>query len=105
MYYHVAFKSHEGNIIKESKYDQDQFRLNDFHTYSVQWNESYVEWGFDGIQEGNYSLVDIGFPLGVELGVGGKGFMNTVPNEDVMENVAQSWNCSLLMIDYEHFFN
>ena len=85
--------------------------LNEFHTYSVQWSETYIQWMFDGIQTWALNLTEVLAPLrpynpftkpvwlSITLGVGG-GFFGDPPDPEDLEDDVQNWNCSLLIIDY-----
>ena len=80
--------------------------LHEFHTYSVEWNETDLIWEFDGIQTNWINLTGINTFLNnpvillYYLRVGGNPFRNGVLTlEDVIE-----WDCSLLTIDYIRYY-
>ena len=80
--------------------------LNEFHTYSVEWNETDLIWKFDGIQTNRINLTGINtflntpVILSIYLRVGGSTFRNGVLTpEDVYD-----WDCSLLTIDYIRYY-
>jgi beta-glucanase (GH16 family) len=93
--------------------------LNDFHTYSIEWNESQIKWFFDDINHlsininrslnSEYSRVsepfDKRFKLVIHLGVGGGDGNNIFfPNEILSLEDVINWNCSLLIIDYVRIY-
>jgi hypothetical protein len=89
--------------------------LNNFHKYSIEWNESEIKWFFDDINHltininrslsSLYSRVgepfDKRFRLFIHIGVGGGDGNNLFfPNETLSLEDVINWNCSLLIIDY-----
>jgi beta-glucanase (GH16 family) len=87
--------------------------LNDFHIYSLEWNQFEIKWGFDNI---NHLTININQKLGsiysrngqpfdrpfkvvFQLGVGpfGKGFFPST--DSVYENV-KDWLRPIFIIDY-----
>jgi hypothetical protein len=93
--------------------------LNDFHTYSIEWNKSEIKWFFDDINRltininrslsSEYSRVgepfDKRFKLVIHLGVGGGDGNNIFfPNEILSLEDVINWNCSLLIIDYVRIY-
>ncbi len=93
--------------------------LNDFHTYSIEWNESEIKWFFDDI---NHLTININRRLGplyaqngepfdkrfrllIHLGVGGGDGNNWFfPNEFLSLEDVINWKCSLLIIDYVRIY-
>jgi hypothetical protein len=93
--------------------------LNDFHTYSIEWNESEIKWFFDDINHltininrslsSLYSVVgqpfDKRFRLLIHLGVGGGDGNNVFfPNQILSLEDVINWKCSLLIIDYVRIY-
>jgi beta-glucanase (GH16 family) len=93
--------------------------LNDFHTYSIEWNESEIKWFFDDINHltinmnrilsSKYSRVgepfDKGFKLVIHLGVGGNtGNHFFFPNQVLSPEDVINWKCPLLVIDYVRIY-
>jgi hypothetical protein len=93
--------------------------LNDFHTYSIEWNESEIKWFFDDINRltininrslsSLYSGVgqpfDKRFRLLIHLGVGGGDGSNVFfPNQILSLEDVINWKCSLLIIDYVRIY-
>jgi hypothetical protein len=89
--------------------------LNDFHTYSIEWNESEIKWFFDEINHltininqtlsSKYSRVGEpfgkSFKLAIDVGVGGANGENIYfPNQNLTLEDVINWECSLLIIDY-----
>jgi hypothetical protein len=93
--------------------------LNDFHTYSIEWNESEIKWFFDDI---NHLTININrslssvygrvgepfnkrFRLLIHLGVGGGDGNNIFfPNQILSLEDVINWKCSLLIIDYVRIY-
>jgi hypothetical protein len=91
--------------------------LNDFHTYSIEWNQFEIKWFFDRINtltininrtlDTDYSRLgepfDQPFRLSINLGVGPfeKHFFSLPTSfcEDVI-----NWKCSLFIIDYVRIY-
>ena len=77
--------------------------LNDFHLYSVEWNESQITWSFDSfpIQTKNLSWLDLGevqkFDLNIAVGVGGRLF-------NYQNVMSDNWYCPSLIIDYVRYY-
>jgi hypothetical protein len=93
--------------------------LNDFHTYSIEWNKSEIKWFFDDINHltmnisrnfsSLYSRVgepfDKRFKLLIHLGVGGGDRENVFfPNQVLSLEDVINWKCSLLIIDYVRIY-
>ncbi len=93
--------------------------LNDFHTYSIEWNESEIKWFFDDINRltinisrilsSSYSRVGEPFHrhfnLQINLGVGGNaGQYFYFPNQILSLKDVINWKCSLLIIDYVRIY-
>ncbi|HEY6436953.1 MAG TPA: family 16 glycosylhydrolase, partial [Ignavibacteriaceae bacterium] len=93
--------------------------LNDFHTYSIEWNESEIKWFFDDINRltininrslsSLYSGVgqpfDKPFRLLINLGVGGGDGNNVFfPSRILSLEDVINWKCSLLIIDYVRIY-
>jgi hypothetical protein len=109
---HYNVKPYFYDTFKASGYSTNS-NLNDFHTYSIEWNEFEIKWFFDQINTltininrtlgSSYSRLgepfDRPFRLLIDLGVGPftKHFFSYSTSflEDVME-----WKCSLFIIDY-----
>ena len=82
-------------------------KLNEFHSYIVEWNESMVVWKFDQDTrlainlteelDGFYNPFTKPFKLVITLGVGGKDFFT---DTSIDEEVVRKWNCSALILDY-----
>lgn len=80
--------------------------LNDFHTYSVEWNRSTIVWKFDErphlvaniteLLSNHYNPFASPFILKITLGVGGQFFINQVLTLDDVYD----WDCSLFLLDY-----
>jgi beta-glucanase (GH16 family) len=87
--------------------------LNDFHTYSLEWNEFEIKWFFDDI---NHLTININRSLGpvytkngqpfdkpfrliINLGVGPFGEYFFPYSISIREDV-HNWKCSLFIIDY-----
>jgi len=93
--------------------------LNDFHTYSIEWNESEIKWFFDDINHltininrslnSLYSGVgqpfDKPFRLQIHLGIGGQDRSSDfISNEILSLEDVINWKCSLLIIDYVRIY-
>jgi hypothetical protein len=93
--------------------------LNDFHTYSIEWNETQIKWFFDDINSftininrilsSSYSQVgkpfDKSFRLQIHLGVGGGERHNVFfPNQVLSLEDVINWKCSLLIIDFVRIY-
>jgi beta-glucanase (GH16 family) len=93
--------------------------LNDFHTYSIEWNESEIKWFFDDINHltininrylgSMYSRVgepfDKRFRLLIHLGVGAHvGNYFFFPNQILSLEDVINWKCSVLIIDYVRIY-
>jgi beta-glucanase (GH16 family) len=93
--------------------------LNDFHTYSIEWNKSEIKWFFDDINHltininrilsSSYSRVgepfDKRFKLQINLGIG--GYIDDYvffPNQTLSLEDVINWKCSLLIIDYVRIY-
>ena len=103
--------SHTEHRIRERAFQLENGAVNDFHTYSVQWNDTFMEWMFDNNTTVSYNVTDVlaqygvtknpfsgHFRLEMTLSVGGKGFLS--PSVDVVESDAQNWDCPLLIVDF-----
>ncbi|CAG2114334.1 unnamed protein product [Medioppia subpectinata] len=86
-------------------------RLNQFHTYAVEWHKSHIKWFFDDINHLTFNLSEklsshytrngepfVGkpFKIAINLGVGGNFF----PNQVLSINDFHDWECSALIVDY-----
>ncbi len=93
--------------------------LNDFHTYSIEWNESQIKWFFDDINHLTINITrrlgsmynrvgepfDKRFRLLMHLGVGGGDRKNVFfPNQILSLEDVINWKCSLLIIDYVRIY-
>jgi hypothetical protein len=93
--------------------------LNDFHTYSIEWNESEIKWFFDDIKRFTINInqnlssqyirvgepFDKTFRLQIQLGVGGGGGDDGFfPYKDLSLEDVINWKCSLLIIDYVRIY-
>ncbi len=93
--------------------------LNDFHTYSIEWNESQIKWFFDDINSftininrilsSSYSRVgqpfNESFRLQIHLGVGGGERHNVFfPNQILSLEDVINWKCSILIIDFVRIY-
>jgi hypothetical protein len=92
--------------------------LNDFHTYSIEWDKFEIKWFFDQTQTlakninrtlgSIYSRdgqpFDQKFRLLIDLGVGPfkKHFF---PNSTSFREDVKKWNCSLFIIDYVRIYS
>jgi len=89
--------------------------LNEFHTYSIEWNKFQMKWFFDDINHLTLSIDDISgtiytergqpfdqpFRLSIQLGVGSFFFKNqTLTEED-----AKHWESPHLIIDYVRIYS
>jgi beta-glucanase (GH16 family) len=113
---------HYGVPHSYDSYKSDQFstdsNLNNFHTYSIEWNESKFKWFFDDI---NHLTIDINRNLGsgytrngqpfdqpfrlvIHLGVGplSKDFF---PDQNLTPKDVNEWKVSSLNIDYVRIYN
>ena len=102
--------------INLTQYYRTNQSLNEFHTYSVQWDDTYIEWMFDGIKTFEVNLTDVlapykpynpftkEFRLGMSVIVGGE-FFDPASDEYDLEDGVQEWNCSLLLIDYARVYS
>ncbi|CAG2111273.1 unnamed protein product, partial [Medioppia subpectinata] len=86
-------------------------RLNDFHTYAVEWTKSGIDWYFDGHKHHSFNLthvlsaqytrngqpfVEKPFRIVINLGVGGVFF----PRHNLSLDDVYGWECPALIIDY-----
>ncbi|CAG2165978.1 unnamed protein product [Oppiella nova] len=89
---------------------QSHTRLQDFHTYAIEWTESAINWFFDDINHYSLSIngmlapiyakkgqpFDRPFKLEIHLGVGGYLF----PGQHLYANDSEHWECPALLVDY-----
>lgn len=80
--------------------------LNDFHLYSIEWNETQIVWKFDSKTIHFYNFNNqyfdeiIDFTLYISLGVGGSLFQKQYLTFDSDYN----WVCPSLFIDYVRYY-
>ena len=87
----------------------------DFRTYAVQWNASYIEWTLDDKQTFHKNLTELlssykvshnpfskNFHLAMTVTVGGGSFND--PSQDVMENDTLNWECPMLIMDHVRIY-
>ena len=80
--------------------------LDQFHTYSFEWNETALIWRFDNHIKGQVNVTNVNtflndpVTLFFYLRVGGHPFPNAVlPLDDIIE-----WTCSAFILDYVRYY-
>ena len=89
--------------------------LNNFHIYTIQWNDSWVIISFDNKQvylkldirklvKGKGTPLNQNFTIMLNLEVGGNYWTDQLNNDVNYDKDASNWTCSLFIIDYIRVF-